>query len=261
MTGEVWDTIKELCNDIPHVTTLSRFFARFIRAMRDTYGETYIHFPESETELTSVLNESAERGYPGCLGFMDGVHVKWDMCPAQWRHKCTGQKPYPTLGWQCTVNHHRRCISVSTARMGSVNDVTSCKYEPSVRQLRHNPMYKDLSYQIYNSKGVLSEEKGAWLSVDGGYLEIPELLVGDPSCLEAFMNLWNHFMESERKHVECAFGILKARFRILKLPLLMHSCQEIDDIFFTCCILHNMCLDVDGADDGWHLGYGGQDGL
>ena len=61
-------------------------------------------------------------------------------------------------------------------------------------------------------------------------------------------------MESERKHVECAFGILKARFRVLKLPVRMYEFKEIDDMFFTCCILHNMCLDFDGGDDGWYLG-------
>ena len=68
------------------------------------------------------------------------------------------------------------------------------------------------------------------------------------------MNFWTSFMESERKHVECAFGILKSRFRVLKLPIRMCDFQEIDDMFFTCCILHNMCLDFDGGDDGWYLG-------
>ena len=98
------------------------------------------------------------------------------------------------------------------------------------------------------------EETGLWLSVDGGYIHIPQLLVGDPRNLNRYMNFWTSFMESERKHVECAFGILKARFRILKLPIRMHYFDMIDDMFSTCCILHNMCLDFDGGDDGWNLG-------
>ena len=47
-------------------------------------------------------------------------------------------------------------------------------------------------------------------------------------------------LESVRKDVECFFGILKGRFRILKLPILFRSRERIDNAFFTCCILHNM---------------------
>ena len=60
------------------------------------------------------------------------------------------------------------------------------------------------------------------------YLSVSELLVRDPSNLILPMNFWSTFMESERKHVECVFGILKARFRILKLPIRMH---KFDDMF------------------------------
>ena len=112
---------------------------------------------------------------------------------------------------------------------------------------------------MFDSNGDIIEEKGLYLIVDGGYVHVTELLVGDPDSLDNFMNFWTTMMESERKHVECGFGILKARFRILKLPIRMHKFAEIDDMFFTCCILHNMCLDIDGADDGWHLGDDGLD--
>ena len=70
-------------------------------------------------------------------------------------------------------------------------------------------MYKDAKYKIFKEDGTVSEESGLWLSVDGGYISIPELLVGDPQIPTTYMNFWTSFMESERKHVECAFGILK----------------------------------------------------
>ena len=47
-------------------------------------------------------------------------------------------------------------------------------------------------------------------------------------------------LESVRKDVECFFGILKGRFRILKLAIPYHKQKDIDNVFFTCCILHNM---------------------
>ena len=71
---------------------------------------------------------------------------------------------------------------------------------------------------VYDQEGNKHEETGLWVNVDGGYIKIPECLVGDPEILNVDMNYWTTMMESERKHVECAFGILKSRFRILKLP-------------------------------------------
>ena len=54
-----------------------------------------------------------------------------------------------------------------------------------------------------------------------------------------------------RKDVECTFGILKGRFRALKLPIYFQTAEAIDNMFFTCCILHNMILAHDGLDRRW----------
>lgn len=59
---------------------------------------------------------------------------------------------------------------------------------------------------------------------------------------------WSKRLESVRKDVECFFGILKGRFRILKLAILYRKREYIDNVFFTCCILHNMLHAYDGLD-------------
>jgi hypothetical protein len=63
--------------------------------------------------------------------------------------------------------------------------------------------------------------------------------------------LWSAQMESTRKDVERAFGILKGRFRCLKLPVMLHRKVDIDNLFWTCVILHNMILTNDGRDHLW----------
>ena len=109
---------------------------------------------------------------------------------------------------------------MSDAQMGGVNDKSAIKYDKFTQRLRSDPLYKNTKYNLFDKKdGNLFEETGLWLNVDGGYLMIPELLVGDLEMLLIFMNFWTGFMESDRKHVECVFGILKTRFRILKLPI------------------------------------------
>ena len=54
-----------------------------------------------------------------------------------------------------------------------------------------------------------------------------------------------------RKDVECTFGIMKGRWRILKTGIHLHAVQSVDMIWATCCALHNMLLEVDGLDKPW----------
>ena len=47
-----------------------------------------------------------------------------------------------------------------------------------------------------------------------------------------------------RKIIERVFGMLKKRFRILRLPMLVKKMSEVEDIVKVCCVLHNMGIDV-----------------
>ena len=60
---------------------------------------------------------------------------------------------------------------------------------------------------------------------------------------------WSKWLESVRNDVECFFGILKGRFRILKLPIIFRKKSDIDNVFFTCCTIHNILHSFDGLDE------------
>lgn len=73
---------------------------------------------------------------------------------------------------------------------------------------------------------------------------------------------WSVALESVRKDVECFFGILKGRFRILKLGILFRDKEDIDNMFFTYCTLHNMLHAFDGLDElEPTVDWGGKEGL
>lgn len=60
--------------------------------------------------------------------------------------------------------------------------------------------------------------------------------------------LFSKHIESVRKDSECVFGALKARWRLLRMPVQYHTMEAIDHVVFSCCILHNMLHDYDGRD-------------
>ena len=81
-----------------------------------------------------------------------------------------------------------------------------------------------------------------YVIVDGGYHNWVVTIAANDSFRsdQPFIN-WRKRMESVRKDIECVFGRLKARFRILKNPILFQAKHKIDNIFVSCCILYNMC--------------------
>jgi len=62
---------------------------------------------------------------------------------------------------------------------------------------------------------------------------------------------WSNGLESMRKDVECTFGIMKRRFRILAFGIRVQGLDFVDDIWHTCCAMHNWLLREDGLDQGW----------
>ena len=59
---------------------------------------------------------------------------------------------------------------------------------------------------------------------------------------------WASRCESVRKIVERTFGILKKRFRVLRLPVMYSSGAKLDNVFKTCCLLHNWLMHHHGRD-------------
>ncbi len=57
-----------------------------------------------------------------------------------------------------------------------------------------------------------------------------------------------------RKDVECTFGILKNRWRILKTGFRVYGDDKVDEIWLTYCALHNWLLDINGISSQWKDG-------
>lgn len=107
-------------------------------------------------------------------------------------------------------------------------------------------------------------ENGTWLGATVPDLMIANLavrpyLVGDCSfqlsvnvmniCTEREKNtnpirrIWDKVASTTRKQVECAFGMLKQRFPVLKEGVRLHHKDEIVTLIFSCCVLHNWSID------------------
>ena len=101
---------------------------------------------------------------------------------------------------------------------------------------------KEYEYDMILEDGKKVKCKGGWVIVDGGMPQSSVFINPMHERLSHDAIHWSEWLESIRKDVECTFGILKQRFRILLNRLEFHDRYVIEAILHTCCILHNMLL-------------------
>ena len=201
---------------LTHISTseIRKFFFVFLDAFKDMRGE-YIALPQNIAELKRVTRFYEDVGLPGACGSMDVVHVKWSACPTGDLNRAKGKEGYPTLGFQCITDFNRRILGVYGPLFGTFNDKHIVKVDTNVRSIRKGWM-KDVVWRYYTAVGRVKEERGMYLICDNGYLRWPESICpyesADKTTLEGYFST---NLESVRKDVECTFGILKKRWRIL----------------------------------------------
>jgi hypothetical protein len=113
-------------------------------------------------------------------------------------------------------------------------------------------------------ESCIRHKRGVHLICNNGYLHWPSSIC--PYKGHKCATLEGYFssnLESMRKDVECTFGILKKRWKILNNGLLFWDICVCENYFVTCCCLHNFRLDL-MVQTNLQVGHGypiGDDGL
>ena len=259
--GYCFDGVEELTCISAEVLRL--FFKKFCEYFARENFARYCNPPSTPEGIANCLEIYGRLGLPGCIGSTDCVHIRWERCHANQRSNHKGKEGYATLSYEVSVDHRKKIIAATIGHPGCRNDKTTVKFDGFVTAIHDGRLYSDVEFDLKKNDGTTVKEKGLYLIVDGGYhkwrcLQCPLKHTSIPKDA-----LWSKWVESVRKDVECVFGILKDRFRCLKLPIYLHDENVIDNMFFTCCILHNMLLTEDGYDRRWENGvnWAGQAGL
>lgn len=181
---------------------------------------------------------------------MDCVHILLEMCAANLKNIHTnGKNAGPTRVYEVSVC--RRLILHSTpGDHGKKVDKDIVRSDLFVDAVLNRAPFTNFAYKLHNENGHLAETKGAWLLVDNGYHHWTILMHPEKMPTKT-QQAWTDITESVRKDVECTFGILKKRYNILKVGLRYHRTRHADDIFRTCCAMHNQLLFLDGFHTEW----------
>lgn len=204
--GNCADDIQEFIPSIGH-STINFIFKEFVPAFVHHFYHIYVTVPEGN-EMKKVMEVYARLGLPGAMGSMDCTHVRWERCPVEYTNHCIGKEGYPTLAFQVVVDHTKRIHHVSRYFFGACNDkqiTNNDSYPIEIMQGK----YKNVEFNLRNSKGEIVRVKGGYLLVDGGYQKFSCFIDPMHTRFTKDTVLWSEWVESVRKDVECTFGILK----------------------------------------------------
>ena len=217
------------------------FFHKFIHRLASAKDD-FINYPHSLEELKPIMEQYTYKKLPGCGGSIDVVHLKWSNCPAGDYNRCLGKEGYPTLAFEVITGHNRDILGISPVQYGTRNDQHIVKLDPTVSKIKKG-WYKDVSWQHYDMQGNRQTSHGVYLICDGGYLRWPVLVCpfkhSGPASQKGYFSAT---LESVRKDVECTFGILKKRWKVLEYGIRFDDIHVVERVFLSCCILHNMML-------------------
>ena len=98
---------------------------------------------------------------------------------------------------------------------------------------------------------IYVQYQGCYVIVDNGYLKWSVTIPPMKRSMKRSEIRFSEWIESLRKDVECTFGILKCRWRVLKHGIRLHGIESCDRFWLTWCALHNLLLDEDGLSTVW----------
>lgn len=129
------------------------------------------------------------------------------------------------------------------------------RFDSFITGLHEGTGLSDIEFDLYeydNDGNITCKKyKGGYVIVDNGY---HDWLVTVPPFTRTNVVReirWSRWVLSMQKDVECTFGILKGRWRILKCGIRVHGIDKVDLIWLTCFALHNWLLEVDGLNREW----------
>ena len=255
--GWTFDDLEE--NTSMSEETHRQFFHVFIQWGSTTLYDMFVSYPKQKEEVKLHTNEMEVAGFHGCIGSTDATHVSMARCPSSRSNENLGHKEsLPSRSYNITVNHLRQILYTTAGHPARWNDKTLVLFDEFIMGVKNGVILTDYQFQLLekNEDGIVQQPNynGCWFLSDNRYQNWSVLVAPMKDAVLYPDIRWSKWVESIRKDVECTFGIMKGRFRILKIGIRLQSIDAVDKLWCTCCALHNMFLDDDGLSKQWDTG-------
>ena len=240
---------------IRRMTPTDVFYHVFIDWGSTYLFDKFIKTPRCKDDVIRHKKDYDKAGFTGAVGSADTVNIILEKGTHRLKQAHLGGKSSLTCRtFNVVVNNRREILHTTSGYPARWNDKTLILFDEFLTNIQSGNILQDCEFELfeYNENKVVCKRKykGCWIIVDNGYFPWPTIIPPFKSVKYRKDFRWSEWLESMRKDVECCFGILKGRWRILKTGIRLHGVECATKIFKTCCALHNSLLDIDGTNKG-----------
>lgn len=202
-----------------------------------------IHMPPLNADLCrkTVDDFYTKWNFPNCFGAIDGKHIRV-ICPSHTGSLFYNYKHFFSIVLQGVADSNCRFIAIDVGAHGKQSDGGVFKESDFYHCLKSNLFQLPSGQNLPNS----DEHLPYVLLGDEAYPLLPFLMRPFPrSNLSNEKTVFNYRLSRARRCIECAFGIMSKKFRLLDKAIETLP-QTTDIVIKSICILHNVIIDKEG---------------
>ena len=177
------------------------------------------------------------------MGSIDCTSWEWENCPNGLRGQYArgDHGPHPFILLEAVASQDLWIWHAFFGVSGANNDINVLRRSPVFNDIRSGRA-ADLEFEAND----VQYKRGYYLT-DGIYPQWAVLIksISNPPTGDHKRLLYKRKHEAARKDVERAFGVLKKKWKILKVLARGFFKNDLKDIMYTCIILHNMIIKDD----------------
>ncbi|WVZ83764.1 hypothetical protein U9M48_030869 [Paspalum notatum var. saurae] len=177
------------------------------------------------------------RGFPGMIGSIDCMHWEWEKCPVAWGGDHRGHTHKPTIILEAVAGPNLWIWHAFFGLPGSLNDVNVLHRSHVFDNLAAGKA-PTVSFSVNGN----AYDMGYYLA-DGIYPDWATLVKGVARPTNVKEKLFTTKQSAYRKDVERAFGVLQAKFKILRGPARSFFMNKMKYNMECCVIVHNMAVE------------------
>ena len=217
------------------IPAVSNAVKEICRIISRNLSEKLIKYPITKQEVEDMNEKFLKKfGFPRVIGCIDGTHIPIKQ-PSENAHDYFSYKMKYTLNVQAICDHSGKFIDVDMKWPGSLHDARV--FANSEVQKR----YSNETFELFHKELLPGDELVPQiLLADPAYPLLPHVMKEFATCSSNDQVIFNTMLRAARNQIECAFGRLKARWRILLRPMDL-KLEDVPDVVYTCFLLHNFC--------------------
>lgn len=213
------------------------------KAIWEVLQEEYLPYPTREIWLASAKTYQQECDFPNCIGSLDGKHCEIK-CPANTGSKYYNYKNHFSISLQAVTDANGKFLIVDVGGLGRQSDSGLFRSSSLYRLLERGALNVPAPHLLPDTNITVPYV----IVADEGYPLLSYLMRPFPQRqLDDRRRIFNYRLSRARRSVECAFGILCSKWRVL-LKTIETGVATATLAVKAACVIHNYILEEEGLD-------------